>query len=217
MGLYQKEAKMKVRLSIALLLLAAAGAAQAQYKYIGPDGRVVYSDQPPPPSAKVLEKKPLPGSAASAGELPFALQSAMKTFPVTLFTAPNCGAPCSDGRTLLNQRGIPFTEKTVKTAEDAAAFQKQTSSQQLPVLLVGSGKQPQFDRDAWTAALDAAGYPATSQLPKDYRNPAPTSVAQASSTPGTTAPGQTAVTPVSQGQGPAPESGGDKPAWFKGF
>jgi hypothetical protein len=209
---------MKLPLTIALLLLVAAGAAQAQYKYIDATGHVVYSDTPPPPTAKVLEKKPLPGSGSGAADLPFALQTAMKTFPVTLYTAPNCGAPCNDGRNLLNGRGVPFTEKTITTSDDNVAFQKIVSSTLLPVLTVGSGKLTQFDRDAWNTSLDAAGYPPSSQLPPGYKNPAPTAVAQAASTPGTVpANGTAAATPTSNAPPPPPPDNGNKPAWFKGF
>ncbi len=203
--------------TIALLLLAAAGAAQAQYKYIGPDGRVVYSDQPPPPNAKVLEKKVPGGSSASAGDLPANIQTAMKTFPVILYTAPNCGAPCNDGRSLLSTRGVPFTEKTIKSQEDNAAFQKTVSSRQLPVLLVGSGKQPLYDKDAWTSALDAAGYPATSQLPQGYKNPAPTTITEAATVSSSLPNSGQPATPVSTGTAPPPPDNGSKPAWFKGF
>src|SRR5579871_5247314 len=206
-----------MRRPIVFALLLIAGAAQAQYKYIGPDGRTVYSDQPPPPGAKVLEKKVPGGSSSGGDDMPAAIQSAMKTFPVILYTAPNCGAPCSDGRNLLTQRGIPFTEKVVKTQEDNAAFQRQVNSAQLPVLLVGSGKQPQYDRDAWVAALDSAGYPSTNQLPKGYKNPAPTGVAEASAAPTTAAAANPSAPPVSQAPPPAAPQGGNAPTWFKGF
>jgi len=214
---------MKVHLLVGAIACACAFGAQAQYKYIGPDGRVVYSDQPPPASAKVLDKK-AGGTPQTAGgaEMPFALQTAMKSFPVTLYTAPNCGAPCSDGRNLLNQRGIPYTEKTVSTQEDAAAFRKAVNSEQLPVLTVGASKQNQFEREAWTAALNAAGYPANNQLPQGYKNPAPTAMAQPSGAPVPGAqtaagPAGTAPTAPSSPQGAAPAPAGDRPAWFKGF
>jgi len=42
--------------AVALLALAAAVAATAQtqqvYRYVDPEGRVVYSDKPPPPNAR---------------------------------------------------------------------------------------------------------------------------------------------------------------------
>ena len=59
-----------IRPSAAALLLVAcavfSSAAFAQYKYVGPDGRVTYSDQPPPRDARVIEEKKL-GAAARMG------------------------------------------------------------------------------------------------------------------------------------------------------
>ena len=213
---------MKVQWIIGALACAAAFGAQAQYKYIGPDGRVVYSDQPPPPTAKVLEKKvPTAPQSSGASDLPFGLQQAMKTAPVSLYTSGNCGAPCNDGRSLLTQRGIPFTEKTVNTQEDAAEFGKTINSKQLPVLTVGSTKLVQFASDQWNTALTAGGYPTSSQLPSGFRNPAPSALAQVAA-PAAAAPGnQQAANPgapsTAQSSGPASSDGGTKPSWFKGF
>jgi len=211
---------MKMQWIVGVLVCAAAFGAHAQYKYIGPDGRVVYSDQPPPPSAKLLDKK-APGSTQSSGasDLPFALQQPVKNSPVTLYTAPSCGGPCNDGRNLLTQRGVPFTEKIISTPDDAAEFAKTINSQQVPVLMVGKTKVVPFAPADWNGALDLAGYPASSQLPAGYKNPPPTNVAQ--STPPASQPGT-----ASNGTGPAappastptaPAASGDKPTWFKGF
>ncbi len=210
---------MKLHMTVALILLAAAAGAQAQYKYIGADGKVVYSDQPPPPNAKVLGKNvAATGSSSGGGDIPFALQSAMKTYPVTLYTAPNCGGPCNDGRNLLKQRGIPFAEKTITTSEDSDKFQKAMGTNQLPVLTVGSSKQVQYSSDSWTSALNAAGYPATSQLPATYKYPAPVAVAPAAPAPTAAAPAATGATAsAAPAPGPAPASAAAQPSWFKGF
>jgi glutaredoxin len=208
---------MKLHWMIGLLACAAAFSAQAQYKYIGPDGRVVYSDQPPPPSAKGVKKENLPGQSSGASELPFAVQKAVQTYPVTLYTAPNCGAPCSEGKAYLNQRGVPFTEKTVKTPEDAVEFKKSMNTEQLPVLVVGSNKQTQWDKDAWTAALNSAGYPADNQLPRSYKNPAPVGVAPTAPAQSTAQNAPPAAPAAPSDSAPAAPAGGDKPNWFKGF
>jgi glutaredoxin len=212
---------MKIQWIIGALACVAAFSAQAQYKYIGPDGRVVYSDQPPPPTAKVLKKDAGGAQSSSAGgpEFPYALQQAVKSAPVTLYTAPSCGAPCNDGRALLTQRGIPFTEKTIATPEDAAEFTKTVNSQQIPVLMVGKNKVAPFAPDDWNGALTGAGYPASSLLPPGYKNPTPTNVAQSTTPAAPAAPGTPpAATPgAPQTSTAPPAAGGDKPTWFKGF
>ncbi|HEX4329750.1 MAG TPA: glutaredoxin family protein [Burkholderiales bacterium] len=210
---------MKMRWIIGVAACAAAFGAQAQYKYIGPDGKVVYSDQPPPANAKVLEKKGPPPQSTGGPELPFAVKNAMKTYPVTLYTAGNCGSACSEGRNYLVKRGVPFAEKTVNTSDDAVKFKKDLGTDQLPVLTVGGTKQIQWQQDGWAGALTSAGYPLESQLPPGYKNTAPVAIAPPAAAPAN----QTASTqgsppppPADTGSSPAAPSG-DRPAWFKGF
>ena len=38
----------------------------------------------------------------------------MKTSPVTLYVSNNCGDLCSNGRTLLQNRGIPYSERNAE-------------------------------------------------------------------------------------------------------
>jgi glutaredoxin len=154
-----------------LFLLLCAASAQAQlYKWVGPDGKVTYSDSPPPKSAAHVETKTLTSDGLSTAGLPYELSEAVKNHPVTLYTTTDC-APCSQGRNLLNQRGIPFTEKTVNSKEDVEQLKKMNGDGKLPFLLVGRSKEHGFESSAWNAALSAAGYPETSRLPKSYRNP----------------------------------------------
>lgn len=217
------------------LLVVVAGTAFAQYKSIGPDGRVVYSDQPPPPSAKTVQKPATVGNTASAaptnasGGLPFALQQAVKNFPVTLYTTNECEA-CNQGRNMLIKRGVPFTEKTVRNQDDFKIFKDATGAAQVPVMVVGSGKQVGFEDGAWNGALNAAGYPPNNLLPASYKNP-PAAPAAPFTPPSTTAaappaqggpaaPGANAPpasTPPPAGTAPAADPAANRPSWFKGF
>ncbi len=85
--------------------------------------------------------------------------------------------PCDEGRSYLKQRGIPFAEKTVTTNEDITRLKQVSSDARLPVLTIGRNKQSGFANGAWDGALTAAGYPQTSQLPKNWRQPAPQAAA----------------------------------------
>ena len=211
---------------VGAMLLWSAGGAVAQFKYIGPDGRVVYSDTPPPPAAKLIQKPTAasPASANPASNLPFALQQAVKNFPVTIYTTADCDA-CAQGRNLLSKRGVPFTEKTVKTQEDMKAFKDATAASQVPVMLVGSSsKQLGFEEGAWNTALSSAGYPPNNLLPAGYKNAAaasaspekpvtqPVQSAQSPPPGAPAAPPPTAIPPAA----PA-EPAANKPSWFKGF
>lgn len=158
----------------AMLLLAAPSQAQTIYRLVGPDGKVTYSDKPPATSANVSTSggASRPPSADGAA-LPFELRQISSRFPVTLYTSDNC-APCNSGRALLSRRGVPFTEKTVNTAEDAGALQRISGESSLPFLTIGGQQIKGYSDAEWTQFIDAAGYPASSQLPAGYRNPAAT-------------------------------------------
>lgn len=165
------------KFSLLLILLCTAGAnAQQMYKWVGPDGKVTYSDTPPPSTVKQVEKKSVSFGGVSVANLPFELAETVRNHPVTLYSAPQC-LPCDAGRALLTSRGIPFAEKTVTTNEDIAKLREAASDAQLPLLVVGRNKQKGFESTGWNASLSAAGYPVTSKLPASYRNPPPEAAA----------------------------------------
>ena len=182
---------------IALWTLAAT--AFAQYKSVGPDGRVTYSDVPPPANARVLDQRKPVADSAPAPVLPFAVQQAASRFPVTLYTGDKC-APCNDARAYLRARGVPFAERTVTSDEDIALFKQQSPDGTAPVVTVGGRKSVGFSETALAGLLDSAGYPATATLPRDYQNPAPTPLS-----PNTRAAAQTVAQtpPATTGRRPA--------------
>lgn len=162
-------------LSTSALLLCCALAAQAQgvQRIVGPDGKVTYTDRAAPASASA------PAAPASdAGALPFALRQAVQRYPVTLYTGDKCN-PCNSARELLQKRGVPFAEKTVTTPDDAQAFAKLGVDNSLPLISVGAQRITGFQAAELNRYLDAAGYPAESQLPRTHRNPAPQALAPA--------------------------------------
>jgi glutaredoxin len=160
-----------MRPALALLLLACAGLAQAQlFKWADTQGKVHYTDAPPPPSARILEKRSL--SAANADALPFELAEAVRNNPVVLYTTPKC-PPCEQARAMLAKRGVPYTEKIVATAEDLVRLRQAGGEQTLPFLTVGRMKQSGFEPGAWDTALTAAQYPANSRLPRGFQAATP--------------------------------------------
>ena len=132
------------------------------YKWTDADGKVHFSDTPPPDSAKGVTRSRVGGGPAEVSQLPYATQMAMRNSPVTLYTAPQCGDPCAQGRSLLSNRGIPYTERDAQAnPSDAEQLKKLIGALQVPVLLVGNDPMKGYDANAWQAALDAAGYPRT--------------------------------------------------------
>lgn len=153
---------------------ASDACAQQVFKIVGPDGRITFSDKPPlNPEVKAEPAKTVSMRAGGSGlaGLPFELRQAAQRYPVTLYTAAGC-EPCARGRTFLSGRGIPFSEKTVSTAEDADALMRLANTKGVPVLTIGGQQLKGFSDTEWSQFLDAAGYPKTSQLPPGYVAPA---------------------------------------------
>lgn len=174
--------KIRTTLFVATLSLGAALSASAQgvYRIVGPDGRVTFSDQPPPATGagRAQGQGPAAAPAAPSGggaALPFELRQTAARYPVVLYTGKDC-APCNSGRNLLNARGIPYTEKTVTSPEDAEALRRLAGEASLPFLTIGSQRLRGFSDLEWTQYLTAAGYPAQSALPPGYRRAAPSAL-----------------------------------------
>ena len=169
----------------AVLVVAGLGSsdvnAQQIYRSVGQDGRITFSDKAtldPNARAGTAAAIALPGSAADNSALPFELRQAASRYPVTLYTGPGC-APCVAGRTLLVDRGIPFTEKTVTSSEDIDALRRLAGASSLPFLTIGGQQLKGLSEVEWGQFLDAAGYPKTSMLPSGYTPPAATALVTA--------------------------------------
>lgn len=156
-------------LLLAALTLACTSPAWALYKVIGADGKVTYTDRPP--SDRPAQAIKANGSTVSTEGLPYELQRVVSRYPVTLYASTACGG-CDSGRQLLKTRGIPFVEKSVVTSDDIKAFAKLENTDQLPVIRIGQKQIQGFNQADWIGYLDAAGYPAKSALPLNYRWPA---------------------------------------------
>jgi glutaredoxin len=197
--------------TLALLLAAAGAQAQQVYRQVGPGGRVTFSDQPPAANAQPARPGPDAGAAPSAvntAGLPYELRQVVQRYPVTIYTGAEC-APCDTGRSLLTTRGIPFDERTIKTAQDTEALQRLSGQASLPLLSIGAQQLKGFSDGEWSQYLDAAGYPRSNQLPAGYRMPpaaplvaqqaAPAAPAEQRAAPAAPAPAPTV-------QGPTPSN-----------
>ena len=198
-----------------LMTLACLGGAQAQgvYRIVGPDGKVTFSDRPPADASAQPARTATPATATANGALPYDLRQVATRFPVTLYTGAEC-APCTSARTLLTSRGIPFSERTVNSNEDIAALQRLSGGSSLPFGTIGGQQLAGFSESEWTQYLDAAGYPKQSQLPGNYRQPAPTPlVAVKAAEPATTGASTPAATrPAPSTRPPAPINEGPTPS-----
>lgn len=161
-------------LSIAAMAAALlAPAAHAQFKVVGPDGKVTYTDRVPAPSEGRVMPVDRDTGRYSDPILPYALRQVAARFPVTLYTASNCGDACALGRSLLTKRGVPFTERTAVSDEDREAWVRVVGGLEAPVLKVGGQTLRGYTPVAWGETLDTAGYPRQSMLPANYQAPPP--------------------------------------------
>ena len=178
--------------------LASAAHAQSLYRYVDADGRVVYSDKPPPPSAKDVQPKRLSENVIETDPVPYAAQQAAQRFPVTLYTF-DCNV-CRDAQALLVKRGIPFETVTVTDEKGAERLKALTGRQKAPVLQVGDKQVMEgYNEERWHALLDEAGYPRTAPAsrPQVAGAPAPAAVPSADATPPATP--DTAAAPPARG------------------
>lgn len=144
------------RMMAALLAFLCVGLvhAQSMYRWVDENGKVRYGDRPPAKAAGQVRERPL--KAAGASET---MQQVAEKFPVTLYVADNCTA-CREGAEHLAKRGIPFTQKTVATQEDAEALARQLGGQaSVPSLQVGSRFRKGFSQTSWDDLLDIVGFP----------------------------------------------------------
>jgi glutaredoxin len=214
MNIMQKPLTAPLLASLLMTLACASAQAQGVYRIVGPDGKVTFSDRPPADASSAQPARSATDAAGAAnGELPYALRQVASRFPVTLYTGNDC-TPCTSARNLLTSRGIPFTERTVSSNEDIAALQRLSGASSLPFGTIGGQQISGFAESEWVQYLDAAGYPKQSQLPRNYRQPAPTPlVAVKEAEPVAAAPAASAAAAAPQRpRPPAPASDGRSPS-----
>jgi len=156
---------MKRWLLFPILALACVAAQADLYRWVDAGGEVHYSDQPPPASIRQFTKIKAEGGKSSEPDLPYALQQAVKNFPVTLYVSA-CGDGCTRARELLAKRGIPYNEIDATDPASHKELKKLTGGAlQVPLLKVGREALRGFEEGAWNLSLDAAGYPRTAVIP----------------------------------------------------
>lgn len=161
---------------LALFLLMAAPVQADVYKWEDPEGKVHYTDQPPPPNARKIERRRVTDIAADPS-MPYVLQEAVKNFPVTVYVY-DCGDGCAKAQALLSKRGVPHTAKDPLDPVAREELKKLTGGHEVaPVLQVGRQVLRGFEEGQWNAALDVAGYPSTALMKLPARKPAPASPA----------------------------------------
>ncbi len=149
-----------------ILLVSMSAMADEVYRWQDKSGKVYYGDRPAQDSVQV-EKKNLSDQPPENADMPYETRLASQNFPVTLYISDNCGSMCADAREFLDKRGIPFSEKNLRTKQEIESFKTLSGGEIVPTMLVGKSWIKGFQADNWNGELDVAGYPKTSP----YRNP----------------------------------------------
>jgi glutaredoxin len=168
---------MIVRILLVLTLVFVAQLAGAQqYRWLDENGRVHYTDTPPPPTAREVQRKRLKGNAVGS-QGSYELAAAVKNSPVTLYSHPDCKDLCQLAREVLNKRGVPFTEVSANDEAKIEELRRVSGGANVPVLVVGGQVETTISAAAYNRALDVAGYPragvAPSRTQAEPANPAP--------------------------------------------
>lgn len=198
------------QLMVAGLLASVCAASVAQYKVVAPDGSVTYTDRPPV-SDTAAKVSPLRRGAAAAAasapgavdtSLPFDLRQVASRYPVTLYTGTDCKT-CDTARQWLRQRGVPYVERSIVASADTQALERLTGGRVIPSLSVGAQVLRGYNEGDWASYIDAAGYPATSRLPRTWQPAAATPLVPATAAPAAAAPAPAA--PAASGADTGPE------------
>lgn len=147
------------------------------YRWVDANGKVHYGDTRPADATDVARLK-LSSVPGQNEDLPYETRRAQQNFPVTLYVGEICGELCDQARSLLNKRGVPFSEKLLKTKNEIEAFQKLSGSNNSPTIQVDKNYLSGFAESAWNSELDIAGYPKTASYrqriaPPPTKSPTP--------------------------------------------
>ncbi|MDH4234892.1 MAG: glutaredoxin family protein [Gallionella sp.] len=149
---------MKQILWVCMAIMPLGALAGEMYRWVDSSGKVHYSDVPPANRADV-ERRKISGAASQGEDLPYETQRAKQNFPVVLYVTNGCGAPCDQARSMLSKRGIPYSEKSLKTQQEVDEFYKMSGSNGAPTLSIGKNFLSGFLESRWSSELDVAGYP----------------------------------------------------------
>ncbi|MFN0038732.1 MAG: DUF4124 domain-containing protein [Burkholderiales bacterium] len=146
-----------VVLTLAVCLPFPAGA--ELYKWVDQDGKVHYSDAPPPnrKSNRIELKNNSISGPPVVPEIrstpPVAAATAER---VRLLTAAWCGY-CKKARAYLQARGTPFEELDVETSAQGKSAYDALRGRGVPIILVGQQRMDGYDASALEAMLKNAG------------------------------------------------------------
>jgi glutaredoxin len=142
---------MKIHASVIALLFgfgvlfSITSPAQSLYKSVGPDGKITYSDRPPPEGRveKTMRFNNLPGSTLTAlaadrieqlRQQKAGQQAAIQQGQTVIYTTSWCGY-CKKAKAYLASKGISYQELDIETEPGLAAYAQAGGGGGVPLLL----------------------------------------------------------------------------------
>jgi len=147
----------RLLLLLAMLALPLAAAADI-YRWTDAQGKVHYSDSPPP-EAKAKQVK-IKINSIEGPAVVSTVRDAPAAKPkerVKIFTTVWCGY-CKKAKAHLASRSVPFEEVDIEASERGRSEFSRIGGRGVPVILVGDQRMDGFDAQGLDAMLAAAGF-----------------------------------------------------------
>ena len=147
------------RLHLPILLIAAtciAPAGAGVYKWTDAEGRVHYSDSPPP-DRQAAQVKIKVNSISGPAVVSAVKAGAVAKERVRIYTTTWCGY-CKKAKAQLAARGVAFHEIDVETSDSGHREYVALGGRGVPVILVGSQRMDGYDAGRLDAMLQSARY-----------------------------------------------------------
>lgn len=135
-----------------LALLLAWPAYAGVYKWTDAQGRIQYSDTPPPTAKSTqLKLQSFTGSAQVS-------QATGADSGVTIYTTEWCGV-CKRAKAFFTKNAVPFREWDVEKTDYGATKFRQLGGSGVPLITVGAQKMAGFDEESFMAMWKKAPSP----------------------------------------------------------
>ena len=145
----------KIIVACALLACIPASAQQI-HRWVDADGRVQYSDKPPPG----VKSAPVQSRVSSYAGTPVVsgAPSVGTTRPeIKMYTTDSCGY-CRQAKAFFGRQGIRYTELDVEKSAVARGEYNRLGARGVPVILVGAQRMNGYSEERLAQMLKAAGY-----------------------------------------------------------
>jgi glutaredoxin len=151
---------MKRIIALCALLACLPAEAQQVYRWVDGNGRVQYSDKPPPgvKAAAVQSRISSYSGTPTVTGMPSAGAKGMETRPAIKMYVTEWCTYCKQARAYLSRQGIRHTELDVEKSAAARDEYQRLQGRGVPVILVGTQRMNGYSEDRLAQMLKAAGY-----------------------------------------------------------